>query len=186
MSSGNKDFDIILSNGESYTIEFKETADKSVIDEACAFANASGGLYHEEHVQYDGIIRKDLPLYEKFNEKAYKSYMKAANISEVLDRSDILINMGCAGYVGDMLCYTNAGALFFRINDEDIHFRHVAIVCGLYKGTDKAYVIDTKEFNCDLVSNIEEAITYLKRHLNLSYKIESIKRENILELPEQA
>ena len=38
-----KDFDVILSEGESYTIEFKESADKSIPDEVCAFANASGG-----------------------------------------------------------------------------------------------------------------------------------------------
>jgi ATP-dependent DNA helicase RecG len=37
------DLDIILSEGESYTIEFKESADKSLPSEVCAFANASGG-----------------------------------------------------------------------------------------------------------------------------------------------
>lgn len=38
-----KDLEIILSKGESYTVEFKESADKSIADEVCAFANASGG-----------------------------------------------------------------------------------------------------------------------------------------------
>ena len=38
-----KDFDVILSEGESYKIEFKESADKSLASEVCAFANASGG-----------------------------------------------------------------------------------------------------------------------------------------------
>ena len=38
-----KDLDIILSKGESYTVEFKESADKSLASEVCAFANASGG-----------------------------------------------------------------------------------------------------------------------------------------------
>ena len=38
-----KDLDVILSEGESYTIEFKENADKSIASEVCAFANASGG-----------------------------------------------------------------------------------------------------------------------------------------------
>ena len=265
-----KDFDITLSKGESYTVEFKESVDKTIPDEVCAFANASGGqifigvtdkgkvigtdtsnaarsrlqdtinkieprisveitihdnimvvtvpegihrpyscpngfylrsgpnsqklernsiiefFQSEEHIHYDQIIRKDLPIHEKFNDKAYKAYIRVAKISEVLDRDNLLINMGCAGYDGDNLCFTNAGALFFRVNDEDIKFRHAGIVCGLYKGTDKAYVIDAKEFNGDIISNIEEAITYLKRHLNLRYKIETIRRENILELPESA
>ena len=47
-----KDLDIILSKGESYTVEFKESADKSIASEACAFANASGG-----HI-YVGITDK--------------------------------------------------------------------------------------------------------------------------------
>ena len=38
-----KDLDVILSEGESYTIEFKESADKTLALEVCAFANASGG-----------------------------------------------------------------------------------------------------------------------------------------------
>ena len=265
-----KDFDIILSKGESYTVEFKETVDKSIPNEVCAFANASGGrifigitdkgkvvgtdtsnvtrsrlqdtvnkieprlsvditahdnimlvtvpegtnkpyscpngfylrsgpnsqklerssivefFQSEEQIHYDQIIRKDLPLYEKFNEKAYNAYIRSAKISEVLDRDTLLVNMDCAGYYGNNLYFTNAGALFFRVNDEDVKFRHAGIVCGLYKGTDKAYVLDAKEFNSDIISNIEEAITYLKRHLNLSYRIETIKRENILELPENA
>ncbi|MCL2175601.1 MAG: putative DNA binding domain-containing protein [Treponema sp.] len=38
-----RDLEAILSDGESYTVEFKETADKSIPSEVCAFANASGG-----------------------------------------------------------------------------------------------------------------------------------------------
>ena len=37
------DLEIILSKGESYTIEFKESPDKELPSEVCAFANASGG-----------------------------------------------------------------------------------------------------------------------------------------------
>ena len=37
------DLEIILSEGESYTVEFKENPDKDLPSEVCAFANASGG-----------------------------------------------------------------------------------------------------------------------------------------------
>jgi ATP-dependent DNA helicase RecG len=37
------DLAVILDEGESYTVEFKESADKSLPSEVCAFANASGG-----------------------------------------------------------------------------------------------------------------------------------------------
>ena len=140
----------------------------------------------EGHIRYDEIVREDLPLSENFNEKAYKGYLRAANISEVLEKERILLNLKCAAYIGGKYCFTNAGALFFRINDEDMEFRHAGIVCALYKGADKAYVIDAKEFNDDIVSNINDAIAFLKRHLNISFKIEGLRRKNILELPEDA
>ncbi|MCL2102364.1 MAG: hypothetical protein FWH22_11705 [Fibromonadales bacterium] len=97
-----------------------------------------------------------------------------------------MINLNCAAYVADKLCFTNAGALFFRINDEDVKFRHAGIVCALYKGIDKTYIIDAKELNSDIISNVDESLAFLKRHLNISYKIETLQRENILELPEDA
>ena len=264
------DLDVILSEGESYTIEFKESADKSIASEVCAFANASGGrifigvndrgkivgtdignaarsrvqdtinqieprlsvditihdniivitvpegsnkpyscskgfylrsgpnsqklernsivefFQNEGQIRYDEIVRKDLPLIEKFNEKAYKKYIHAAKISDVLDKDTILINLDCAAYTDGKICFTNAGALFFRVNDEDVKFRHAGIVCALYKGNDKSYIIDAKELNGDTVSNIDDALAFLKRHLNMSYKIETLRRENILELPEDA
>ncbi|MDR1849816.1 MAG: putative DNA binding domain-containing protein [Zoogloeaceae bacterium] len=264
------DLDVILNEGESYTVEFKESADKSLPSEVCAFANASGGkvfigvkdsgqvvgtdvsnaarsriqdtinqieprlkvdikvqdniiivtvpegthkpyscargfylrsgpnsqklerssiiefFQNEGRVRYDEIVREDLTLSERFNETAYRQYVKLAKISKALDRDAILRNLNCAGISDGKLCFTNAGALFFRLNDEDIMFRHAGIVCALYKGTDKAYILDAKELNGDIVSNIDDAMVFLKKHLRVSYKIETLQRQNILELPEDA
>jgi ATP-dependent DNA helicase RecG len=264
------DWSVILSEGESYTVEFKENPDKELPTEVCAFANASGGKVYigvhdkgyivgtdtsnaarsriqdtvnkieprlnvsidvienvvvltvpegthkpyscptgfylrsgpnsqkldrdsiveffqsEGRVRYDEIVRDDLPIDERFDDAAYKRYVKTANISEVIDREAILKNLNCAGMSGNRLCFTNAGALFFRVNNEDVLFRHAGIVCALYKGTDKATILDAKELNGDICSNVEDAIIFLKKHLRVSYKIESLKRENILELPEDA
>jgi ATP-dependent DNA helicase RecG len=127
-----------------------------------------------------------LPIDERFNDAAYKRYVKTAKISEVLNRDAILKNLNCAGMTDGKLCFTNAGALFFRVNDEDVIFRHAGVVCALYKGTDKAIVLDAKELNSDIVSNVDDAMVFLKKHLRISYKIESLRRENILELPEDA
>ena len=37
------EFEIILQEGESYKVEFKESTDKNLAEEVCAFSNASGG-----------------------------------------------------------------------------------------------------------------------------------------------
>jgi len=264
------DLDVILCEGESYTIEFKETADKSLPSEVCAFANASGGqifigvndkgdiigtdtsniarsriqdtinkldpplkvnievhekiivlsvpegkqkpyscpsgfylrsgpnsqklernsiiefFQTESKVRYDTIVCDDFPITELFNETAYKNFIKQANISNVLNREAILKNLNCAAISGGRLCFTNAGALFFRKNDEDVFFRHAQIVCALFKGTDKTYILDAKELNGNIISNIDDAIIFLKKHLRVTFKINGLQRENILELPEDA
>jgi len=170
------DFDVILSEGESYMVEFKEGPDKGLPAEVCAFANASGGrvyigvhdegyvvgtdtsnaarsriqdtinkieprldismdvldsiivltvpegmhkpyscpagfylrsgpnsqkldrdsiiefFQNEGRVRYDEIVRADLPIDARFNEAAYKRYIKTAKISDVLEREAILKN----------------------------------------------------------------------------------------------
>jgi ATP-dependent DNA helicase RecG len=265
-----EDLEVILSEGEGHTVEFKERADKSLASEVCAFANASGGrifigvdnsgrvvgadagntarsriqdtinqieprlhvdmeiadglivitvpegarkpyscaggfymrsgpnsqklerdsiiefFQSEGRVRYDEIVREDLPIAELFNEAAYGRYVRLAKISRVLDRDAILKNLGCAGTMGGKLCFTNAGALFFRVNGEDVIFRHAGVVCTLYKGTDKAYILDAKELEDDIVGNIDDAMVFLKKHLRLGFRIEALRRENVLELPEDA
>ena len=140
----------------------------------------------EGRVRYDEIVRVDLPVEGKFNEAAYRKFIRLARISEVLDRDTILKNLQCANDVNGELCFTNVGALFFRNNEEDIEYRYAGVVCALYKGIDKVYILDAKELNGDIMSKVDDAILFLKKHLRMSYKIVSVRRENILELPEDA
>jgi len=68
----------------------------------------------------------------------------------------------------------------------NVEYRHAGVVCALYKGTDKVYILDVKELNGDIMSKVDDAMIFLKKHLRMSYKIVSVRRENILELPEGA
>ncbi|MDR0558230.1 MAG: hypothetical protein LBG43_10285 [Treponema sp.] len=108
------DWDVILSEGESYTVEFKKNPDKELPAEVCAFANASCGGLYEGRVRYDEIVRDDLPIDEQFNASAYKRYIKAANISEVIDRDAILKNLNCAGIFGGRLLHKYRRLVFSR------------------------------------------------------------------------
>jgi len=266
-----EDLGTILSRGESYTVEFKESADKSIADEVCAFANASGGkiyigisdkgkvvdadtsnaarsrlqdtinkieprlaveseihdniivitvpegankpysspngfflrsgpnsqkldrneiiefLQTEGKVIYDYIIDDKYPITDNFNETEYQKFLKKAKISEVLPREVMLENLDCAGVAANgVLSYTNAGLLFFRDNSESVRFDFSHVVCVLYKGTDKVYIIDAKHLNGGIMDNIDNAIIFLKRNLQLRYEIKAVQRKNILELSEDA
>ena len=266
-----KDLDVILSKGESYTVEFKENADKSLASEVCAFANASGGrvfigvgdngvivgtdvsniarsriqdtinqveprlpasvavhdniivitvpegknkpyscsrgfylrsgpnsqklernsiiefLQSEGKVRYDALVNEKLSVKENFNRATFEDYLSKAGISNVLPFESTLLNLGCAENTSEgKFAYTNAGALFFRDNRQSISFEHSKIICALYKGTQKADILDVKELDGGIVENIDNATVFLKRHLNLRYEIKEAQRKNILELPERA
>ena len=131
----------------------------------------------EGRVRYDEIVRTDLPVEGMFNEEAYRKFIRLAGISEVLDRKTILRNLKCASDVNGELCFTNVGALFFRNNEEDIEFRYAGLVCALYKDTDKVFILDAKELNGDIMSKVDDAILFLKKHLRMSYHIVSVRRE---------
>ena len=64
----------------------------------------------------------------------------------------------------------------------------MSVICALFKGTGKAYILDRKEFNGSIIENIEESLLYLRQHLQLRWEITnaSSRRQEILELPEAA
>lgn len=265
------DFEMILSKGEGYTVEFKETLDKSIPDEVCAFANASGGkiyigisdnnklvgtdtsnatrsrlqdsinkieprlavkigvidniividvpegvkkpyaspkgfflrsgpnsqkldrngivdfLQAEGQIIYDYMIDDKYPIDDHFNHDEYQRFIEKSQISNVLSHEAMLKNLDCADVTPNgKLCFTNAGLLFFRDNSANIRFDFSHVVCVLYKGTNKVYIIDAKHLNGSIMQNIDDAIVFLKRNLRLSYEIKTARRKNILEIPEDA
>lgn len=81
--------------------------------------------------------------------------------------------------------FNNAGVLFFARSP--IKFiRHARVTCLLLAGIDKVNILDRKDLEENIFANVEQAMIFLKRHLSLRYKIEKLKREEILELPETA
>jgi ATP-dependent DNA helicase RecG len=56
----------------------------------------------------------------------------------------------------------------------------------LYKGITKVHILDAQRYNSDIVRNIDNAVLFLKRNLRTRYEIKTIRRKEILELPEIA
>ena len=256
----------LLQLGESYHQEFKETIDKSLVREVCAFANASGGkifigvsddgrikgvdfdnntrsrlqdsinniepainvtidyqqsvivltipesktkphacgdgfflrigpnsqklsrnqiiefFQQEGLVHFDELINPLVKFDKHFSLAKYNNFIELAKISPKLAPLEILQNLRC---VNDHQQLTNAGALFFC---ESIEFLilQAKIACVLFQGTENITILDRKDYNADLISDIEDSIIFLRKHLNVAYKIEHIQREEILEIPEVA
>ncbi|MCK5542255.1 MAG: winged helix-turn-helix transcriptional regulator [Desulfobacterales bacterium] len=62
------------------------------------------------------------------------------------------------------------------------------MVCALFKGTTKAYILDRKELVGNLLENVEDALIFLKKYLQFRWEItsKSTRRKETLELPEIA
>ena len=76
-------------------------------------------------------------------------------------------------------------SIAFRLLETgDIHFAQVQ--CGVFRGTDKVYFIDRKEYSGPIYEQIENAYNFVLQHINIGAKIEGLYRRDIPEIPEEA
>ncbi len=121
-----------------------------------------------------------------FDADAFRQFLTRAEISRSsLSREDILCNLDVAVRRGKRLVFNNAGVLFFAKRPTSF-IRHARVTCLLLAGLDKVHILDRKDLEDNIMENVQQAMIFLKRHLSLRYKIEKLKREEILELPEAA
>lgn len=76
----------------------------------------------------------------------------------------------------------NAGALMFASNI-DKAIPHSESIMGAFKGTNKTHVFDRKDVRDDLFMQLNEAVAFLKKHLNVRSEIRGINRHDIYEIP---
>ncbi|MBI4999902.1 MAG: putative DNA binding domain-containing protein [Euryarchaeota archaeon] len=79
----------------------------------------------------------------------------------------------------------NVGALFFA-TDVGKAIRHARITLLAFKGTKKLVIYDRKDVQDDLLTQFNEAITFLMKHLNVRSEIKGVDREDIYEMPIEA
>lgn len=79
----------------------------------------------------------------------------------------------------------NAGVLFFA-KDVRRFFPQAYVTCLLAKGTDKANILDRKDFTEGVVVDIEESLRFVERNTRTAYRIEKLRREEVPEYPTRA
>jgi len=135
----------------------------------------------EGKVHFDEMPTK-LKYPDAIDKNFVNRYLQLSGISKTVDHELLLFNLGVldkqnAGYLNQ------SGLLFFYQNPA-VYLPQSAVTCVVYKGTIKVDIIDKKTFELDLIGNIDEALAFLKRHLNLSYEIKTKRRVEKLEIPE--
>jgi ATP-dependent DNA helicase RecG len=136
----------------------------------------------EGRIRFDEIENRKADLERDFDETAFQKFLQFASITPSIDRTFLLRNLDC---INENNKLTNAGVLFFCKSTEFLLF-HATVVCVLYKGNQKLHILDKKDFMGNIVDNINNAMTFVNRHTNLIYKIDSLRRTEIPEIPEVA
>jgi ATP-dependent DNA helicase RecG len=262
-----KQLEQLIATGEGYQLEFKESIDKSLAKEVCAFANTDGGILligvtdagkikplnitnelksrvqdtinqiepkirveiviHEDGIlqinipkganrpyscsdgfyvrigpnsqklgrneiielfQSEGLIQFDKLEHQRadflsdFDRFAYHNFLTKAKISNQIEPEQLLKNLGC---LTDNNKFTNVGVLFFS-KSIDFLLNHAVCSCILFNGTERVNILDRKNYNTNMLDNIDNAVNFVKAHTTTAYKIEKIQREEIHDVPEIA
>ena len=72
-----------------------------------------------------------------------------------------MVNLGFAERREGKVIFNNTGILFFVRNLQDIYY-YIAVICALYKETEKVEVLDRRDFNEDIIGNIDGAMNFFK------------------------
>lgn len=75
-----------------------------------------------------------------------------------------------------------AGILFFA-KDVYKHLHQAQMTLLAFKGTERNHIYDRRDVRDDLLTQFNEAIDFLKKHLNIRSEIRGVDREDIYEIP---
>ncbi len=143
-----------------------------------------GFIQTESKIKFDELRNVTVKYPAQLNRVAIERYKELAGITASLNNDELLTNLGLL-YPEPALVINNTGVLFFGENPTRF-IPQSAVTCVAYKGNTKVDILDKKTFEFDLITNIDNAITFLKRHLNVSFEIKEKQRKEILEVPEVA
>jgi len=135
----------------------------------------------ENLIQFDRKPNYEFDWEEDFNRKAFENFREISGILKELSVKHVLKNLNLITD-GRM---NNGGVLFF-CNDLRKFFLNAGVVVVLYRTSDKADVMDIKEFYDDFVSNYENVMKYIMIFLNKEIEIKGLRRIEKSEIPEEA
>jgi ATP-dependent DNA helicase RecG len=79
----------------------------------------------------------------------------------------------------------NVGILFFA-KDVYEHLHQSQMTLLAFKGTDRFHIYDRRDVREDLLTQFNEAVAFLRKHLNIRSIIRGLDREDIYEIPLEA
>ena len=128
-------------------------------------ADITAFIQAEGRIRFDEQLRLDLAWHEAVDHNRLNHFLGLAKIAPKSDTANLLFNLGAGDYKDDRFYLNQTGVLFFAKEPTQRLF-HVSVVCALFKGTGKAYILDRKELTGNLLENVEEALLFLQNTCN--------------------
>ncbi len=134
-----------------------------------------------ESIPYEEKIISEIGWKDISREKI-SAFFKESDVSfKKIVPSEVLSSLNLANKNG----IKNAGVLFFARKPRDLILQ-CQMTLVAFKGKDRIHIYDRKEVQDDLLTQFNEAVTFLQKHLNLRSEIHGVNRKDILEIPLEA
>ena len=127
-------------------------------------------IQSEGRVRFDQQLRMDMDWETVLDESRLTHFLSLAAITQRSDTENLLLNLG-AGDVKDGRFYLNQTGVLLFAKDPGLRQPFINVVCVLFKGITKAYILDRKELNGNLLENAEEALLFLKKKQAIKEKL---------------
>jgi len=142
-------------------------------------------LEKDGRVRFDERIRDDVDFEKNFSDQLWNGFLNLSGITPSVNKIAALKSLGAVKTLDKKHYFTNAGLLLFTENCCDF-LPHSYITCVTYSSLEKVDIFDTKDFCNDIITNIENALTYIKRQINVKVEITDTVRKEIWEIPKVA
>lgn len=151
------------------------TSQKLTRDEILLFA------VRETRILFDSQIYTDETAKACLSSRAIERFRQKAGLDAELDNFQLLENMGCIKRQNNRAHATYAGVLCFGKDPQKV-FPHAVIT--VMEMEDPATIAEQRIIRGTLFDQVEEAFHFVRSHLRSRPLIESLVRQDVLELPE--
>ena len=132
---------------------------------------------------FEDLPRKDCGLADISINKI-KAFLTESGTAFKITRNNIAPFLASLGvYKGGKI--NNAAALMFARNIGKF-IPHAELICCAFKGANKNFIYDRKDIRSDLLTQLNEAMAFIQRQLNIRSEIHGLDRHDIYELPPDA
>ena len=176
--------------GEVVAIIVHEGAEKPYSCGSGYYRRLDGNTQKMSHEELRIMFADNEPL--PFEEKTVKGFtfddVSKTKIKAFTQEADIHIGQTAVPEflrslnVADETQVNNAGILFFA-KDVHKHLHQAQMTLVAFKGIDKMHIYDRRDVRDDLLTQFNEAVAFLKRHMNVRSEIRGVNRKDIYEIP---